>query len=98
MLIKSSRWKRVFIKLTLYWDLEKAGNFQGVIFMQIVPFKPFSREIGPFENEMENMLKRFFGIKHFAKPFAEEWAPTVDVSETNDKYNSYSQSEMKSIY
>jgi len=54
--------------------------------MQLVPFKPFSREIGPLEKEMENLWKRFFGETTFAQPFSEKWAPTVDVSETKDKY------------
>ena len=54
--------------------------------MQLVPFKPFSREISTFEKEMDNLWKRFFSEKHFAKPFDEEWAPTVDVCETKDKY------------
>jgi HSP20 family protein len=54
--------------------------------MQLVPFKPFNREIGTLEKEMENLWNRFFGETGFAKPFAEEWAPTVEVSETKDKY------------
>jgi len=54
--------------------------------MQLVPFKPFSREIGMFEKEMENLWKRFFGETSFAKAFTEKWVPTVDVSETKDKY------------
>jgi hypothetical protein len=40
--------------------------------MQLVPFKPFNREIGTLEKEMENLWKRFFGETGFAKPFAEE--------------------------
>jgi len=54
--------------------------------MQLVPFKPFSREIGMFEKEMENLWKHFFGETSFAKAFTEKWVPTVDVSETKDKY------------
>lgn len=54
--------------------------------MQLVPFKPFSREIGMFEKEMENLWKRFFGETSFTKAFTEKWVPTVDVSETKDKY------------
>ncbi len=54
--------------------------------MQLVPFKPFSREIGMFEKEMENLWKHFFGETFFAKAFTEKWVPTVDVSETKDKY------------
>ena len=67
--------------------------------MQLVPFKPFSREIGTFEKEMENLWKRFFGETTFAKPFTENWVPTVDVSETKDKYiiNNYYQFGMKSF-
>ena len=67
--------------------------------MQLVPFKPFSREIGTFEKEMENLWKRFFSETTFAKPFAEKWVPTVDVSETRDKYiiNNYYQFGMKSF-
>ncbi len=36
-----------------------------VIFMQLVPFKPLSRETGTFEKEMENLWKRFFGERPF---------------------------------
>ena len=63
----------------------EAINFQELIFMQLVPFKPFSREIGMFENEMENMWKRFFSETTFAKLFSEKRAPTADVPETKDK-------------
>jgi len=82
MLIKSSRWNRVFIYRIIYCYPERTGNFQEVIYMQLVPFKPFCREIGMFEKKMENLWKNFFDETSFAKPFTEKWVPTVDVSDT----------------
>jgi HSP20 family protein len=35
---------------------------------------------------MENLWKRFFGDTSLAKPYTEEWAPTVDIFETEDNY------------
>ena len=54
--------------------------------MQLVPLKPFCREIGMFEKEMENLWKCFFDETPFVKSLAEKWVPTVDVSDTKDKY------------
>lgn len=54
--------------------------------MQLVPFKPFSREISMFEKEMEKLWKRFFGGIRINQPFTGEWTPTVEVSETMEDY------------
>ena len=52
--------------------------------MEIVPWRPFG-EISSFRKEMDRLWNRFMGETPFARTFAEEWLPSVDVSETEDK-------------
>lgn len=51
--------------------------------MDIVPWRPF-RELGTLRREMDNLWNRFFGEISMPSVFSQEWAPTVDVSETKD--------------
>ena len=60
MLTKSSRWNRVFIYLIIYCYPERTGNFQEVIYMQLVSFKPFCREIGMFEKKNGKSVEKLF--------------------------------------
>ena len=53
--------------------------------MEIVPWRPFGGELSSFRKEMDSLWKRFFGEPPLARPLAEEWTPTVDISETKDK-------------
>jgi HSP20 family protein len=52
--------------------------------MDLTPWKPF-RELSTFRKEMDNLFKRFFGEAQPFGPLAEGWAPSVDVSESEDK-------------
>ena len=51
--------------------------------MELVPFKPFG-ELSLFRGEMDRLWDRFFRERPLAKTFFEEWAPSVDISETGD--------------
>ena len=51
--------------------------------MELVPFKPFG-ELSLFRGEMDRLWDRFFRERPLAKTFSEEWAPSVDISETGD--------------
>lgn len=52
--------------------------------MELVPWKPFG-EVGSFRGEMDKLWDRFFGQRPLAGGLAEEWLPSVDISETEDK-------------
>jgi len=52
--------------------------------MELVPWKPFG-ELSSFRGEMEKLWDRFFGERPLMKAFPEEWSPSVDISETEDK-------------
>jgi len=52
--------------------------------MQLVPWRPFG-EIGSFRREMDRLRDRLFGERPFVRDFTEEWVPSVDISETEDK-------------
>jgi len=52
--------------------------------MELVPWRPFGRELSPFRREVENLWSRFFSEVPFIRAFKEEWSPTVDVSEKKD--------------
>ena len=53
--------------------------------MELIPWRPFG-ELGSFRGEMDKLFDRFFSDRPLARTFAEEWAPTVDISETEDKF------------
>jgi len=53
--------------------------------MEIVPWRPFGGELSSFRTEMDRLRRQFFGEAPLARPFTEEWSPTVDISETKDK-------------
>jgi HSP20 family protein len=52
--------------------------------MEIIPWRPFG-ELSSLRKEMDSLWDKFFGGKTFAGSFAEEWAPLVDISETEDR-------------
>ena len=54
--------------------------------MELVPWRPFERELSPFRREMEDLWGRFFSEVPFTRAFKEEWSPTVDVSEKKDTF------------
>jgi len=54
--------------------------------MELVPWRPFGGEVSSLRREMDNLWRRFFGETPAARAFAEEWCPTVDVSETKDNF------------
>ena len=53
--------------------------------MELVPWRPFGGELDSLRKEMDSLWNRFFGERPFTRPFTEEWAPSVDISETEDK-------------
>jgi len=54
--------------------------------MELVPWRPFERELGSFRKEMDNLWGRFFGEAPIGRTFTEEWAPTVDISERKNDF------------
>jgi HSP20 family protein len=52
--------------------------------MEIMPWKPFG-ELGSLRKEMDSLWDRFFGEKTLAGGFPEQWSPSVDISETEDR-------------
>ena len=54
--------------------------------MELVPWRPFERELSPFRRDIENLWSRFFSEAPFIRAFKEEWSPTVDVSEAKDNF------------
>jgi len=54
--------------------------------MELVPWRPFERELGSFRREMDNLWGRFFGEAPLGKTFTEEWSPTVDISERKNDF------------
>jgi len=52
--------------------------------MELTPWRPF-RELRPFWKEMDRWWDRFFADKPLTGMFTEDWFPSVDVSETNDR-------------
>jgi HSP20 family protein len=53
--------------------------------MELVPWRPFGGELDSLRKEMDSLWNRFFGERPFTRPFTEEWSPSVDISETEDK-------------
>jgi len=56
-----------------------------MIFMELVPWRPFG-EIGSFRGEMDRFRDKLFGERPLARAFTDEWAPSVDISETKDNF------------
>lgn len=54
--------------------------------MELVPWRPFGRELGTLRREMDDLWSRFFGERPFARRLTEEWSPSVDLSETKDNF------------
>ena len=54
--------------------------------MELVPWRPFERELDSFRREMDNLWSKFFGEAPLARTFTEEWSPTVDISERKNDY------------
>ena len=52
--------------------------------MELVPWRPFG-EVSSVRREMDRLWNRFLGETPFARTFTEEWLPSVDISETEDK-------------
>jgi HSP20 family protein len=53
--------------------------------MELTPWKPI-KDLLPLRREMDNLFKRFFGESSLAESMGEGWAPSVDVSETEESY------------
>jgi HSP20 family protein len=53
--------------------------------MELVPWRPFG-ELGSFRGEMDRLRNRLFGERPLVRAFAEEWSPSVDISETKDNF------------
>ncbi|MCK4391183.1 MAG: Hsp20/alpha crystallin family protein [Desulfobacterales bacterium] len=51
--------------------------------MEITPWRPFG-ELSTLRREMDTLWNRFFGETRFPKVFAQEWMPSVDISETKE--------------
>ena len=47
--------------------------------------EPFRRELNELRREMDRMFGRFFGDWPWLEPSAPAWAPTMDISETEDQ-------------
>ena len=54
--------------------------------MELVPWRPFGRELSTLRKEMNDLMTRFFGESPLARRWAEEWAPSVDLTETKDSF------------
>ena len=53
--------------------------------MELIPWKRLD-ELTSFRKEMDSLFKRFFGETPLLRRVREEWHPTVDFSETKDKF------------
>jgi len=52
--------------------------------MELVPWGPFG-QLNPFRGETDRFWDKFFTERPFGRAFSEEWSPSVDISETEDK-------------
>jgi len=64
---------------------DKKIKRKEVICVELVPWKPFG-ELGSFRGEMDRLPNRLFGERPLVRAFAEEWSPSVDISETKDNF------------
>ncbi|MDY6881606.1 MAG: Hsp20/alpha crystallin family protein [Thermodesulfobacteriota bacterium] len=53
--------------------------------MELMPWKPFG-EVSSLRREMDDLWNRFLGKTPGLGTFAEEWSPSVDISETSDNF------------
>jgi HSP20 family protein len=51
--------------------------------MELVPWKPFG-ELSSLRSEMDRLWDRFLGDRSFTGMFSDQWAPSIDISETKD--------------
>ncbi|MFC1816151.1 Hsp20/alpha crystallin family protein [Thermodesulfobacteriota bacterium] len=58
--------------------------------MEQVSLRP-TDELSSFHKEMNTLWKNFLGEAHFVRPIIEEWAPPVDISETEDSFIVYAE-------
>ena len=54
--------------------------------MELVPWRPFGRELSTLRKEMDDLMTRVFGESPLARRWAEEWSPSVDLTETKDSF------------
>jgi len=54
--------------------------------MELIPWRPFGRELSTLRKDMDDVFNRFFGDFPLTRRMAEEWAPSVDISETKDNF------------
>jgi HSP20 family protein len=54
--------------------------------MELVPWRPFGKELSTLRREMDDLFGRFFGEFPLARRMAEEWSPSVDISETKNSF------------
>jgi HSP20 family protein len=52
--------------------------------MELVPWRPFGG-LSSFRKEMDDLWNKFMGETPFARTVKEDWLPSVDISETEDK-------------
>jgi len=58
---------------------------KGDGYYAISTLSPFG-EIGSFRGEMDRLRDKLFGERPLARAFKDEWAPSVDISETKDNF------------
>jgi HSP20 family protein len=54
--------------------------------MELLPWRPFGRELSTLRKEMDDLFSRLFGEFPLVRRVGVEWAPRVDVSETKDSF------------
>ena len=54
--------------------------------MELIPWRPFGRELDIMKREMDDVFVRFLGDFPLARRAGVEWTPRVDVSETKDSF------------
>jgi len=54
--------------------------------MELVPWRPFGRELSALRREMDDLWTRFLGESPLARKWAEEWSPSVDLTETKGSF------------
>ena len=54
--------------------------------MDLIPWRPFGRELDIMKREMDDVFSRFLGDFPLARRAGVEWTPRVDVSETKDSF------------